>query len=81
MCLDVSAPRSCHAFLSVASMAYLMLDSLRRVALQATDLADASCGTIRRKLFKIGALVSVRCIKFAMAFGCPLTNKPATMGT
>ena len=41
------------------------------VALQATDLA--SCGTIRRKLFKIGALVtvSVRRIKFAMASGCP----------
>ena len=31
------------------------------------------CGAIRRKLFKIGALVtiSVRRIKFAMASGCP----------
>jgi hypothetical protein len=56
-----------------ASMAYVLLDSLRRIALQATDLADASCGTIRRKLFKIGALVtiSVRRIKFAMTSGCP----------
>ena len=56
-----------------ASMAYVLLDSLRRIALQATDLADASCGTIRRKLFKIGALVtiSVRRIKLAMASGCP----------
>jgi hypothetical protein len=56
-----------------ASMAYVLLDSLRRLALQATDLADATCGTIRRKLFKIGALVtlSVRRIKFAMASGCP----------
>jgi hypothetical protein len=36
-------------------------------------LADAACGTIRRKLFKIGALVSisVRRIKLAMASGCP----------
>jgi len=51
-----------------ASMAYVLVDSLRRIALQATDLADASCGTIRRKLFKIGALVtiSVRRIKLAM---------------
>jgi hypothetical protein len=56
-----------------ASMAYVLIESLRRIALQATDLADASCGTIRRKLFKIGALVtiSVRRIKFAMASGCP----------
>ena len=56
-----------------ASLAYILLESLRRLALQATDLADASCGTIRCKLFKIGALVtvSVRRIKFAMASGCP----------
>jgi hypothetical protein len=56
-----------------ASMAYVLLESLRRIALQATDLADASCGTIRRKLLKIGALVtvSVRRIKLAMASGCP----------
>jgi len=56
-----------------ASMAYVLLDSLRRLALQATDLADATCGTIRRKLLKIGALVtiSVRRIKLALASGCP----------
>jgi hypothetical protein len=56
-----------------ASMAYVLLASLRRIALQTTDLADATCGTIRRKLFKIGALVtiSVRRVKLAMASGCP----------
>jgi hypothetical protein len=56
-----------------ASMAYVLVESLRRRVLQATELADATCGTIRRKLFKIGALVtvSVRRIKFAMASGCP----------
>ena len=56
-----------------ASMAYVLVDGLRRIALQATDLADATCGTIRRKLFKIGALItiSVRRIKLAMASGCP----------
>jgi hypothetical protein len=63
-----------------ASMAYVLLESLRRIALQATDLADASCGTIRRKLFKIGALVtiSVRRIKLAMASGCPYKAAFAT---
>jgi hypothetical protein len=56
-----------------ASMAYVLVDGLRRIALQATDLADATCGTIHRKLFKIGAVVtiSIRRIKFAMASGCP----------
>ena len=56
-----------------ASMAYVLVEAVRRLGLQATDLADATCGTIRRKLFKIGALVtiSVRRIKFAMASGCP----------
>lgn len=56
-----------------ASMAYVLIEGTRRLALQATDLSNATCGTIRRKLFKIGALVtiSVRRIKFAMASGCP----------
>ena len=56
-----------------ASIAYTLVESVRRLALPATELADATCGTIRRKLLKIGALVtvSVRRIKFAMASGCP----------
>jgi hypothetical protein len=56
-----------------ASMAYVLVDSLRRRALATTDLADATCGTIRLKLLKIGARVtiSVRRIKIAMASGCP----------
>jgi hypothetical protein len=64
----------------LASMAYVMLDSLRRIALPGTDLAAASCGTIRRKLFKIGALltISVRRIRLAMASGCPYQGVFAT---
>jgi Transposase DDE domain group 1 len=60
-----------------ASMAYVLVESIRRLTLQTTDLANATCGTIRRKLFKIGALVtiSVRRVKLAMASGCPY--KPA----
>ncbi len=63
-----------------ASMAYVLVERMRRLALQGTDLADATCGTIRRKLFKIGALVtiSVRRIKFAMASGCPYKGIFAT---
>lgn len=56
-----------------ASMAYVLLTALRRIALQHTRLAKASCGTIRLKLLKIGALVrvSVRRITLAMASACP----------
>jgi hypothetical protein len=56
-----------------ASMAYVLVDTLRRVALRHTQLADASVQTIRLKLFKLGAQVtkSVRRIRFAMASGCP----------
>jgi hypothetical protein len=50
-----------------ASMAYVLMCALRRIALQHTQFAQATCGTIRLKLFKIGALVrvSVRRIKVA----------------
>jgi hypothetical protein len=56
-----------------ASMAYVLLCALRRLALQHTQFAKATCGTIRLKLLKIGALVrtSFRRIKFAMASGYP----------
>jgi hypothetical protein len=56
-----------------ASMAYVLLCALRRLGLRHTHFAEATCGTIRLKLLKIGALVrvSVRRIKVAMASGCP----------
>jgi hypothetical protein len=59
-----------------ASMAYVLLCALRRIGLPHTQLADASCGTIRLKLLKIGALVrvSVRRIKVAMASSCPVAD-------
>lgn len=52
-----------------ASMAYILLCALRRIGLAETALADATCGTIRLKLLKIGARVrvSVRRIRIAMA--------------
>jgi hypothetical protein len=56
-----------------ASMAYVLLCALRRIGLHHTPFTDASCGIIRLKLLKIGAIVrvSVRRIKIAMASGCP----------
>ena len=59
------------------SMAYVLVNELRRIALRHSQFADATCGTIRLKLLKIGALVrrSVRRIKFAMASGFPCQNE------
>jgi len=42
-----------------SSMAYVLLQTLRRVALPGTELAKAQCGTIRLRLLKIGAQVRV----------------------
>jgi len=62
-----------------ASMAYVLLCALRRIGLAHSQFADATCGTIRLKLLKIGALVrvSVRRIKVAMSCACPWQNEVA----
>lgn len=56
-----------------ASIAYVLLEAVRRIGLKATKLADATCGSIRLKLLKIGALVriSVRRVKIAMTSSHP----------
>ncbi len=56
-----------------ASAAYVLLCALRRIGLAHSQFADATCGTLRLKLLKIGALVkiSVRRVVVAMASGCP----------
>ena len=56
-----------------ASMAYVLLCALRRIGLAGTQFIRATCGTIRLKLLKLGALVriSVRRIKVAIASSCP----------
>ena len=60
-----------------ASMAYVLVSALRRIGLRHTQFANATCGTIRRELLKIGALVtvSVRRIKIAMASACPSAHE------
>jgi hypothetical protein len=56
-----------------ASFAYVLLEALRRIGLRHTQFANATCGTIRLKLLKIGAQVriTVRRVKIAMASACP----------
>ena len=56
-----------------SSIAYVLLQTLRRTALAGTELAHAQCGTIRRKLLKIGAQirVTVRKVWISLAEGYP----------
>jgi Transposase DDE domain group 1 len=56
-----------------ASFAYVLMCALRRLALAGTELAQATCGSIRLKLLKIGAqvAVSVRRVKIALASSFP----------
>jgi hypothetical protein len=78
--LDLFADRTSAATMAAnqlrlwfASFAYVLLCGLRRIGLAHTQFATATCGTIRLKLLKIGALVrtSVRRISVAMASACP----------
>jgi hypothetical protein len=57
----------------LSAIAYSLMNDLRVLALQGTQLAQATCGTIRLRLLKIGALirVSVRRVLIHLASSCP----------
>lgn len=57
----------------LASAAYVLMHTLRRVGLKNTALARACANTIRLRLLKIGAVVSlsVRRVKLALSDACP----------
>jgi hypothetical protein len=73
---------SCHAFLAnqfrvlLSASAYVLVETLRCVALAGTELAAAQVGTIRLKLLKIGGRIvrSVRRIVVHLASGFPLQD-------
>jgi len=56
-----------------SSVAYVLMQALRRLGLRGTAMAQAQCGTIRLKLLKIGArvTVTVRKIWVSLAGGYP----------
>ncbi len=56
-----------------SAFAHLLLSRLRAEVLRGTELADATLGTIRLKLFKIGARIKVSCrrIHLELAGGYP----------
>ena len=63
--------RSHQIRLYFSSIAYVLLESLRRLGLKGTEMERAQCGTIRLKLLKIGAQirVTVRKIWISLAQG------------
>ena len=70
---------SCHAFeanqfrLLLSSAAYILMEALRRIGLEATELSRAQVQTIRLKLFKVAARVrqSVRRFVFHLSTSYP----------
>jgi hypothetical protein len=59
--------------LLLSSLAYLLLEAIRRLGLKGTELARAQCGSIRLKLLKIGAVVrrNTRRVYFHLSSACP----------
>lgn len=56
-----------------STFAYALMNAMRRMALKGTRLARATCGTIRLKLLKLGAQVTVSTRRFLVHFAsaCP----------
>ena len=65
--------RSNQLRLYFSSIAYLLLQMLRRLGLEGTELAKAQCSTIRLKVLKMGALIriTVRKVWVSLAGGYP----------
>lgn len=78
--LDLFSDRtSCHKWwanqfrLLLSSLAYTLVEAIRRLGLKGTEMAKAQCSTIRLKLFKIGASVlrNTRRIRFHLSSAYP----------
>jgi hypothetical protein len=69
--------RSNQIRLYFSSLAYVLMQALRRLGLQGTEMAKAQCTTLRLKLLKIGALIriTVRNVWVSMAEGYPYAER------
>jgi hypothetical protein len=86
--LDLFSGRtSCHAWwanqfrLLLSSLAYTLIEAIRRLALKGTELSKAQSCTIRLKLLKIGAVIvrNTRRIKFMLSSAYPYQKLFATV--
>lgn len=59
--------------LLLSSLAYVLMETIRRLALHDTELAHAQVGTLRLKLLKVGAVIirNTRRIRFLLASAYP----------
>lgn len=73
---STSLMRSNQLRLYLSTFAYQLMQGLRRLGLQGTDMAQAQCQTIRLKLLKIGAQIriTVRRVCFSLASGYPFAQ-------
>ena len=57
----------------LAALAYTLLETMRRTALEGTKLARAQCHTLRLRLLRIGAVVTrnTRTIAVRLSSACP----------
>lgn len=78
--LDLFADRtSCHDFVAnqfrllLSSLAYILMERFRALLLSGTKFAQATCGSIRLYLVKIGAVIrrNTRKIYVALSSACP----------
>ncbi len=78
--LDLFADRtSCHGWwanqfrLLLSSLAYTLIETIRRRALAGTQMARAQAGTIRLKLLKVGAVIvrNSRRVRVHLSSACP----------
>ena len=62
--------------LLLSSLAYVLMETIRRLALHDTELAHAQVGTLRLKLLKIGAIIlrNTRRIRFLLSSAFPYQN-------
>ena len=78
---------SCHSWwanqfrLLLSSLAYTLMEAIRRLALKGTELSRAQCGTIRLKLLKIGAVIvrNTRGVSFMLSSVYPYRKLFATV--
>lgn len=76
-----SGRTSCHDWeanqfrLTISSFAYILLESIRRIALHKTKLKNATCNTIRVALLKVGAVITRTKRKIHIAMSECFVNK------
>lgn len=78
---------SCHDWwpnqfrLFMSTLAYMLLEAIRRIGLKGTLLANAQCDTIRLKFLKIGAVIlrNTRRVRFLLSSGYPYQEQFALL--